>query len=143
MTIWVLDTDHVSLFQRGHPSVVKRVNSISARNLAVTVITLEEQMYGRLNQIKRAKNTDSLTEAYLKLRATVDYFNSIQLLDFDRVAYSYYLELLNQKIRIGTQDLKIGAIALSIKGILVTRNIKDFQKIPNLVFEDWSLIEDV
>jgi tRNA(fMet)-specific endonuclease VapC len=140
MTIWVLDTDHVSLFQRGHPSVVQRVNSISAKNLAVTVITLEEQMYGRLNQIKRAKNTESITEAYLKLRATVNYFNSIQLLDFDGVAYSCYLELLAQKIRIGTQDLKIGAIALSIKGILVTRNIKDFQKIPNLVFEDWSVI---
>jgi tRNA(fMet)-specific endonuclease VapC len=50
MTIWVLDTDHISLFQRGHPFVVQRVNSISAKNLAVTVITLEEQIYGRLNQ---------------------------------------------------------------------------------------------
>lgn len=142
MTIWVLDTDHVSLFQRGHRSVIQRVNLIPAKNLAVTVITLEEQMYGRLNQIKRAKNENSITEAYSKLRATVNYFNSIQLLDFNRVAHSCYTELLNQKIRIGTQDLKIGAIVLSINGILVTRNKQDFQKIPSLVFEDWSFTKN-
>ncbi|MGF1542705.1 MAG: type II toxin-antitoxin system VapC family toxin [Pleurocapsa sp.] len=142
MTIWVLDTDHISLFQRGYPLVVERVNSVSAKNLAVTIVTVEEQMYGRLNQIKRAKNTDNLMEAYSKLKVTVNYFSSIEVLDFNEAAYSYYKQLLNQKIRIGAQDMKIAAIALSINAIVVTRNKRDFAKIPNLIWEDWSIIQE-
>jgi tRNA(fMet)-specific endonuclease VapC len=50
-------------------------------------------------------------------------------------------ELVRQKIRIGTQDLRIAAITLSVNGILVTRNQRDFTKVPNLVFEDWSVLK--
>ncbi|MEH2006314.1 type II toxin-antitoxin system VapC family toxin [Nostoc sp.] len=48
-------------------------------------------------------------------------------------------ELVKQKIRVGTQDLGIGAITLSVNGILVTRNLKDFDKVPNLRLEDWTI----
>lgn len=40
--------------------------------------------------------------------------------------------------RAGTQDLKIAAIVLSVNGILVTRNQRDFARIPGLVIEDWT-----
>ena len=56
MTFWILDTDHVSLFQTGHPLVISRIQSTDPTALAVTIVTLEEQMYGRLNQIRRAKS---------------------------------------------------------------------------------------
>ncbi|WP_235334898.1 MULTISPECIES: type II toxin-antitoxin system VapC family toxin [Aphanizomenon] len=52
-----------------------------------------------------------------------------------------YTELVKQKIRVGTQDLHIAAITLSVNGILVTRNFKDFEKVPNLRLEDWSISE--
>jgi len=51
----------------------------------------------------------------------------------------YYETLRRQKIRIGTQDLRIAAIVLAVKGILVTRNWKDFAKVPDLTLEDWSI----
>ncbi len=35
MTLYVLDTDHVSLFQRGHPIVLQRLSSVSPASLAV------------------------------------------------------------------------------------------------------------
>jgi tRNA(fMet)-specific endonuclease VapC len=35
-------------------------------------------------------------------------------------------------------DLKIGAIALTYPAILLTRNQRDFQQIPDLQIEDWT-----
>ena len=42
MSLYILDTDHVSLFQRQHPQVVRRVQNTPANQLAVTIITFEE-----------------------------------------------------------------------------------------------------
>jgi tRNA(fMet)-specific endonuclease VapC len=38
-----------------------------------------------------------------------------------------------------TGDIRIAAIALSVNGIVVTRNHKDFAKVPNLKIEDWTI----
>lgn len=61
------------------------------------------------------------------------------MLPFTQEAASCYGELLSQKIRIGTQDLRIAAIAISNNGILVTRNQKDFSRVLGLRFEDWTI----
>jgi tRNA(fMet)-specific endonuclease VapC len=53
MTLWVLDTDHVTLHQHLHPLVTRRVASIASDDLAVTVVTAEEQLRGRLNIRKK------------------------------------------------------------------------------------------
>lgn len=138
MTLWILDTDHLSLLQRGHSIVEQRIRNISVDDIAMTIISAEEQLYGRLNLIRRAKSPETLISAYQWLQETLDDFKTANILDFNAQAISLYQELLNQKIRIGTQDLRIAAIALSVNGILITRNQRDFAKVPNLVFEDWS-----
>ena len=43
-----------------------------------------------------------------------------------------------KKFEIGVNDLAIAAIALSVSGVLVTRDIVDFQHVPNLQIEDWT-----
>jgi tRNA(fMet)-specific endonuclease VapC len=48
-------------------------------------------------------------------------------------------ELRRQKIRIGTRDLRIAATALVHNLTLVTRNHKDFSRVPALRIEDWSV----
>lgn len=140
MSLWVLDTDHVSLLQQNHPLVVQRVFTINPEELAVTVITAEEQLRGRLNGIRRASPSDNLVSAYTSLRATLDYYSTIKLLDFNQAANTCYAELRRQRIRIGTQDLRIAAIVLSVNGILVTRNQRDFAQVPGLIFEDWTIL---
>ena len=67
MTKWVLDTDHVSLLQRGHPVVVSKVAAVNPSEIAVTIVTIVEQMYGRLDVIKRGKSKQELVRAYTLL----------------------------------------------------------------------------
>jgi len=57
MSEYVLDTDHVSLFQRQHPQVTARVLAHPSSHLAVTIITVEEQLHSgvALSQRHRVK----------------------------------------------------------------------------------------
>jgi tRNA(fMet)-specific endonuclease VapC len=74
------------------------------------------------------------------LKATLDYFRSVHVIDFDDRAYAQFSELVQQRIRVGTQDLRIAAIALAQGGIVVTRNRKDFEKVSGLRIEDWTVL---
>jgi tRNA(fMet)-specific endonuclease VapC len=72
------------------------------------------------------------------VRTTIEFFKSVELLDFDQVASDRYAELRGRKIRIGTKDLRIAAVVVAAQGILVTRNRRDFERVPGLRIEDWS-----
>ena len=136
MSFYILDTDHVSLHQRKHPQVTTRIENCSADELAVTVVTVGEQMRGRLAQLGQRKV--DLGAAYDLLRSTTEYFCSMNILPFDAAAQQQYQNLRSQKIRIGKMDLRIAAIALSRSAILVTRNRRDFDQVSGLRLEDWS-----
>ncbi len=138
MSLYILDTDHASLLQRGNSHIAARIKSLSYQEIAVTTITAEEQFRGRLKVIRRASSGDRLVRAYAGLRTTIEFFKNIRLLDFDDVAADRYAGFRKQKIRTGTQDLRIAAVAISIRAILVTRNRYDFTQIPGLAIEDWS-----
>ncbi|MFN6513454.1 MAG: type II toxin-antitoxin system VapC family toxin [Nostoc sp. CreGUA01] len=139
MSLWILDTDTLTLFQNQHPLIKQRINQVSFQDIAVTVITVEEQMRGWLDAIRQSSEVERLRWGYLGLRQGVEFFNLIRILDFDETATSCYAELKRQKIRIGTQDLRIASIAIANHGILVTRNQRDFSRVPGLEFEDWTV----
>ena len=139
MSLWVLDTDHVSLFQHRNPLIVQCVNSVKFEEIAITIITAEEQLRGRFNVIRNASSQDKLVLAYANFQNNLDFLQSVNLLEFSEAAGNIYTKLVKQKIRVGTQDLRIAAITLSVNGILVTRNWKDFEKVPNLRLEDWTI----
>jgi tRNA(fMet)-specific endonuclease VapC len=44
-----------------------------------------------------------------------------------------------QRIRVGTQDLRIASIVLANQGILLSRNARDFDRFPNLIVENWTI----
>lgn len=141
--LWILDTDHLSLFQKGHPEVTQRISGKNPGNLAVTVITLEEKLRGRLKNVNEYNNkplkSDKLIAAYKRLADEIEFFKNIRVLDFDNRAFEKYELLVKEKrVRIGTQDLRIAAIAESVNGILVTRNTQDFEK-AYLLLEDWTV----
>lgn len=70
---------------------------------------------------------------------TIVFFQRFQVLEFSLEAGTHYRSLKEQKLRIGSRDLRIAAIALSKNGIVVTRNQKDFSQVPELKIEDWLL----
>ena len=75
-----------------------------------------------------------------RFRETLYFLTQIsQILEFSTEAEDCFAALKQQKIRIGAQDLRIAAIALSVNGTVVTRNRRDFEKVPNLLIEDWSI----
>ncbi|MEH2465826.1 type II toxin-antitoxin system VapC family toxin [Nostoc sp.] len=139
MTLWILDTDHVSLFQQLHPVITQRINAVNSEDIAITIITVEEQLRGRFNVIRKASSSDALLLAYAKLQATLEFLKNVRSLKFDEYAINCYEYLIRQRIRISTQDLRIAAITLSVNGILVTRNWKDFEKVSNLRLEYWTI----
>ena len=138
MSLWILDTDHLSLFQKEHPLIVERINIMNYEEIAITIVSVEEQTQGWLKAIKQSNQSNRLLWAYKGLQDGIAFFNTVKVLEFDQNAYNYYQELRKQKIRIGTKDLRIASIVLSKKAILVTRNRRDFERVQELTFEDWS-----
>jgi tRNA(fMet)-specific endonuclease VapC len=81
--MFVLDTDHVSLFQRNDPHVSARALATPPQELATTVITVEEQLRGRLDRLRRARSDEDVVRAYSNLLATSLYFRTITVIGFD------------------------------------------------------------
>lgn len=72
MSLWVIDTDTISLFQNAHPNVCRRINAANPVEIAVTIITFEEQVRGRFNAIRKS-DLDKLVVAYSRLQATYNF----------------------------------------------------------------------
>lgn len=140
MTLYVLDTDHVSLAQREHPYVAARIAATPPEQLTVSIVTVQEQLRGRLAQVQHASNTMALILAYKRLRETLTFYLTVPIADFDERAAAILDDLCQHRIRIGTLDLRIAAIALAVGARLVTRNRRDFEQVPGLALEDWSAL---
>jgi tRNA(fMet)-specific endonuclease VapC len=135
---YILDSDQLSLYQRGHEAIREHLLAISPDQIGITVITVEELLRGRLAQIRQAAKPPARLSAYYWLRETLDFLCDFAVLEYGAQAEAYFELLQAQKIRIGTQDLRIAAIALSLEATLVTRNRKDFSQVPGLKMTDWS-----
>lgn len=141
MSLYILDTNCFSHWQKNHPMMVQRVE-VNAENLAVTIVTVEEAIRGWFNVISQASapsQADKLVWGYTRLWDTLDDFKNLNILKFDQNVFTIYTEFRRQKIRISTQDLRIAAIVLANNAILVTRNNRDFSLVPDLVQEDWTI----
>ena len=138
MTLFVLDTDVLVLFQEGHELVCRRVLSHSIDELAISAITVEEQLSGWYTLLRRAKSKDKLARAYQRLTDAVELLSRFRILSFTESAIDRFEQLKAQKLGVKHMDLRIAAIVLEHAASLVTRNARDFQLIPHLAWEDWS-----
>lgn len=139
MKLYVLDTSLVGFAQQQHPVYESHAQSLpDGTPVVTTIITVGEDLSGWLPACRRAPNGAERVKAYARLQRAQEFYQRLGCLPFDDTAAVIFEQLRAQKIRIGTNDLAIAAITLSVSGILVTQNIVDFQRVPNLPCEDWS-----
>jgi tRNA(fMet)-specific endonuclease VapC len=139
----ILDTDLLTLLEKENSNAGararERLSAIQQDEITTSVITYEEQMRGWLAYLARARNLNGQVDAYRRLSRHIEYYSRIRVHPFTEIAAVEYQSLRNQHLRVGTMDLKIAAIALSLGCTLLSRNLRDFRQIPNLDVQDWSM----
>jgi tRNA(fMet)-specific endonuclease VapC len=139
MKLYVLDTDVVGFASQLNPKVLKRIRDLSPEDSVVTtIITFGEDLGGWLPACRRASNGPARARAYARLQRGLDFYRGWVCLPFDTTAAEIFDQLRDQKLRVGTNDLAIAAISLSVNGTLVTRNTVDFSRVSGLPLEDWT-----
>jgi tRNA(fMet)-specific endonuclease VapC len=130
-----LDTDHMSLLEwsdaRGSTPLRTRLASLPPAEVATTIISYEEQMHGWMAYIARTRSMTQQVEAYRRLRRQLENYCRTPVLPFEEQAAVTLQRLRRARIRIGTMDLKIAAIALSHDATLLSRNLADFRQVPD------------
>lgn len=140
MNLYILDTDCVSLILYNYPQIVAKAKK---HQIAITIITVQELFNGWIGRINDPSQINNLNAIYSKLWTTVKYIQTIDVLNFTFEADLCLKKLLKnhphlRKNRL-QKDLRIAAIALSIRATIVTRNHKDFSQVPGLLIEDWTV----
>jgi tRNA(fMet)-specific endonuclease VapC len=137
----LLDTDHVTVlaFPRHsrHGAMRERMATSSDPRFALPLIAVEEQMRGWLGAIHRQKDIRKQVPAYSRLAELVEFWGRCEIIAFDEAMADTFARLRKEPVRIGTQDLKIAALALVMDALLLTANRRDFERVPGLRFENW------
>ena len=137
----ILDTDHLNILQIGKGTTCEaflaRMDDSSDHHFVTTVVTFEEHMRGWLAAIRRAPDVAGQVKPYDQLIRLVRFFQAWEILRFDESAAEEFRDLRQQRVRIGTLDLKIASIALGQGAILLSANARDFKQVPGLRVEDW------
>lgn len=88
--------------------------------------------------LRQSKSDVHLAYTYQRLTDSVRSLSGFHILTFSEPAIARYNELLAMKLNVGKMDLRIAAIALEEGATVVTRNLRDFQRVPELVCENWA-----
>lgn len=140
---YLLDTDHISFLQRGvgpdFALLSLHLSQHPVSDIALSIISFHEQALGGHALVNRAKTIAEVIRGYALYNAILQSYLIAIVLPFDAPAAAIFQSLEASKLGIKTMDLRIAAIALSRGLILVTRNGRDFAKIPGLVIEDWTV----
>jgi tRNA(fMet)-specific endonuclease VapC len=140
--LYLLDTDHLTLLERGTAEgflIKQRLSAFSPDDYGISIVTYLEQTKGWMAQAANAKTPDQEVRAFQFLHQNLRVCTSFAIWEYTPIAAHLCEQFREQKIRVGTQDLRIAAIALANNATLLTRNTRHFARIPSLLFEDWTV----
>jgi len=136
----LLDTDHLTVLRyrdsERYEKLTERLR-LSNETVGTTVVNVEEQMRGWIAAIAKEKKVARQVFAYRELADLFAFFAKLEIAAFTDGAAAQFENLRSAKVRVGTMDLKIAAIAIAHGAKLLTANRKDFAQVPGLQFENW------
>ncbi|OQX00903.1 MAG: VapC toxin family PIN domain ribonuclease [Desulfobacteraceae bacterium IS3] len=128
---YLLDTNICIAFFKNDQKVVSKIQEKGMEKLVLCTPVKAELWYGACKSERVAVNQVLLRE----------FFAQLPSLAFDDKTIENYGEirawLAKAGTPIGSNDLLIAAIAKTFRITVVTHNIKEFSRIPELLFEDW------
>ena len=92
---------------------------------------------GWLAAIAKERSALRQVVGYGELGRLFEFYQEFEIVPFDEPAARRFDELRAQKLRVGTMDLKIAAIALVHNALLLSANKRDFEQVPGLRVENW------
>ena len=139
MAIFPLDTDILSLYQRSHPQVLAAIANHSTDQLCLSSVSIEEQISGWSGLARSAKSHQDQAQAAMLLSTIVVSWNRFAIVPITESALRRFDLLVRAKLHVRDNDLRIAAIALELGATVVTRNRRDFGRVPRLAIEDWAI----
>ena len=128
---YLLDTDTLIYVFKRAGNCLARLNPQIDSDVAISTISLFELEYGMGKSDKRIK-MDSYVSSLCRRYA---------VLDFDRAASvqagAVRAMLHTRGTPIGPYDVQIAGIALANNLTIVTRNVREFARVPQLKVENW------
>jgi tRNA(fMet)-specific endonuclease VapC len=140
---FLLDTVHISILQYptepDYSNLKARLVQHATRDIAYPIVSFHEQVLGAHDYINKSRKLAEIVRGYERLGWVLAHYSFVQVLPFDAAAASVFSSLATVRGRVGTMDLRIASIALSRGLTLLTRNTRDFGRVPNLITEDWTV----
>jgi tRNA(fMet)-specific endonuclease VapC len=129
---YMLDTNIcIYLIKKQPQHVLSKFKSLNIGDICISSITYAELMYGVEKSQHHQKNKMALDEFILPL----------DIISFDDECACHYGRIRSYLERKGTPigplDLMIAAHAQCLNFTLITNNVKEFDRVPNLTIEDW------
>jgi tRNA(fMet)-specific endonuclease VapC len=132
MIKYMLDTSTcIYIIKRKPADVIGRFRQVRISEVSISSITLSELEYGVMKSSKPEQNQLALAQFVAPMEILP--YNDEAAQDYGTLRF--YLE--KHGTPIGSLDMLISAHALSTRSILVTNNVKEFKRVPNLKIENW------
>lgn len=138
MSLYIFDTDTVTLFQSGNAQIERRRQALPFDLVAVSVISVEELLSGWYALLRRPQTIEQQARVYGLMAETLTFLARLPIVSMDEPAIRRFEQLRAMRLNVGSPDLRIAAIALELGATVVTRNLRDFRRVPGLAVEDWS-----
>ena len=138
----LIDTDHATLLkypesERGR-RLIERLDAVPPSEvIGVAIITVEERMRGWLAVIAKERTALRQVAAYRELGRLFEFYQEFEIVSFEEIAARRFDDLRTQRLHLGTMDLKIAATALVNDALLLSANLRDFERVPGLRVENW------